>query len=79
MERRNHTERKVIRRGGDCHILEGMCPLSKGQLPVGSNQSWPCRGVSLTLSGFQIFQEKPDLGFNVKCLYFFMLATRSKF
>lgn len=44
-------------------MLEGACPLLKGQLLGGSDQSLPCRNVGLTLSDFQIFQEKPESGF----------------
>lgn len=58
--------------------VEDACPFSKGQLLVGSDQSLPCREVDLTLSDFQMFQEKPESGF-LSEMAVSMLATRSKF
>lgn len=63
---------------GNCGQLEDSCPFLKGQLLVGSDQLLPCREAGLTLSDFQIF-EKPEPGFNVKCPFLFMSATRSQF
>lgn len=63
MKRGSQIVCKVLRRGADRDMLECACPLLKGQLLGGSDQSLPCRNVGLTLSDFQIFQEKPESGF----------------
>jgi len=63
---------------GNCGQLEDSCPFLKRRLLVGSDQLLACKEADLTLSDFQIFEEKLESGFNVKGPFLFMSATRSE-